>query len=271
MCPFLATESGAWRAAFPVGEHRCTAVVPAVRIAPAKQRRLCLTAEHVDLRDLPRGPRAPGDRAGSPIGDARTAGTGRRRAIPVDHARAPRADPPGPAGPGHDAARRRPDRARRAARGRVPGGLLRPPRQRAGRVAPSPSVVDRGLEREPAPRRHGRPRPGRRRPRRPPSPSVSPSTVAHAAPRPPSRRRAPRLPPAGGTYKVKSGDTLSGIAAQFGTTVKALKDAQRAHARTSSTRARSSRSPDRAGARGPAAAPASAAGPPGRQRWQPRQ
>src|SRR6185295_14035132 len=47
MCPFLATESGAWRAAFPTGEHRCTAVVPPVRIAPAKQRRLCLSADHV--------------------------------------------------------------------------------------------------------------------------------------------------------------------------------------------------------------------------------
>ena len=59
------------------------------------------------------------------------------------------------------------------------------------------------------------------------------------------------------TYKVKSGDTLVGIAAKFGTTPKAIANAQRHHrSRPACTSARSSRSPD-----------------PGRagQRWQPRQ
>lgn len=219
MCPFVATESGAWRAAFPVGEHRCTAVVPAVRIAPAKQRRLCLTAEHVSCATYVAALELRGDRQS----DRRRAdpGHGSTAGDPLDHARAPRTDPSGPAGPGHHAAGRRPDRAGQAPRGRLPGGLLRPPRQRARRV-PLAVGVDRGLEREPlrvptADRDSG------------PVGLAVPFaerlalTVAHAAP---TAKPSPSttVPPAGRTYTVKSGDTLSGIAAQFGTTVKAIKD-----------------------------------------------
>jgi hypothetical protein len=46
LCPFLATPSGAWRAAFPSHEHQCTAVEPPVPLALDKQRRLCLVAYH---------------------------------------------------------------------------------------------------------------------------------------------------------------------------------------------------------------------------------
>ncbi|MBF6606478.1 MAG: LysM peptidoglycan-binding domain-containing protein [Chloroflexi bacterium] len=46
LCPFLATENRAWRAAMPMREHRCTAVAPPVRLSLDKQRRLCLTATH---------------------------------------------------------------------------------------------------------------------------------------------------------------------------------------------------------------------------------
>jgi len=46
LCPFLATPSGAWRAAFPSNEHECTAVEPPVQLALDKQRRLCLVADH---------------------------------------------------------------------------------------------------------------------------------------------------------------------------------------------------------------------------------
>ena len=46
LCPYLATESGEWRAAFPSREHRCTAVAPPVALALDKQRRLCLTPDH---------------------------------------------------------------------------------------------------------------------------------------------------------------------------------------------------------------------------------
>src|SRR6266545_2789448 len=46
LCPFLATSSGAWRAAFPSHEHLCAAVEPPVPLALDKQRRLCLVAYH---------------------------------------------------------------------------------------------------------------------------------------------------------------------------------------------------------------------------------
>jgi hypothetical protein len=46
LCPFLATPSGAWRAAFPAHEHQCAAVEPPVNLALEKQRRLCLVADH---------------------------------------------------------------------------------------------------------------------------------------------------------------------------------------------------------------------------------
>jgi hypothetical protein len=46
LCPFLATSSGSWRAAFPSHEHECTAVQPPVPLALDKQRRLCLVAYH---------------------------------------------------------------------------------------------------------------------------------------------------------------------------------------------------------------------------------
>lgn len=47
LCPYLAAESGAWRSATPAREHRCGAVTPAAPLAAEKQRRLCLTPEHV--------------------------------------------------------------------------------------------------------------------------------------------------------------------------------------------------------------------------------
>jgi len=46
ICPFLATATGDWRAAFPTREHLCTAVEPPVPLALEKQRRLCLVTYH---------------------------------------------------------------------------------------------------------------------------------------------------------------------------------------------------------------------------------
>jgi LysM repeat protein len=45
-CPYLLSADGAWRASTPARDHRCTAVVPAAVLAADKQRRLCLTTEH---------------------------------------------------------------------------------------------------------------------------------------------------------------------------------------------------------------------------------
>lgn len=221
ICPFLATESGAWRAAFPVGEHRCTAVVPAVRIAPAKQRRLCLTGSHrtcatylaaVELRGGPGGGRG-----------GRSAGTRRRRAIPSTTPvllERPRPALPVPA------------TMQRGVGQLVLVGLLAIAFvaiffARLGSTpaaSPAPSASASAIA-SVTPSRSPSPRPTASvavSPSASPSPSVSPKPSR--TPRP-SVEPSPSasVPPGSTTYTVKSGDTLSGIAAQFGTTVQAIK------------------------------------------------
>ena len=46
ICPYLVSEDGAWRAARPMREHRCTAVRPPATLPLGKQRRLCLVEAH---------------------------------------------------------------------------------------------------------------------------------------------------------------------------------------------------------------------------------
>jgi LysM repeat protein len=46
ICPYLLSDDGAWRAARPMREHRCTAVRPPAPLPLNKQRRLCLVDEH---------------------------------------------------------------------------------------------------------------------------------------------------------------------------------------------------------------------------------
>lgn len=46
ICPFLVAADGGWRSVAAIREHRCTAVSPPAPLAVEKQRRLCLTAEH---------------------------------------------------------------------------------------------------------------------------------------------------------------------------------------------------------------------------------
>src|SRR6186997_1037871 len=47
VCPYLMSADGRWRASTPAREHRCTVVTPPAILATEKQRRLCLSADHV--------------------------------------------------------------------------------------------------------------------------------------------------------------------------------------------------------------------------------
>ncbi len=47
VCPYLISSDGSWRSATAVRDHRCWAVAPPAQLATEKQRRLCLTPEHV--------------------------------------------------------------------------------------------------------------------------------------------------------------------------------------------------------------------------------
>jgi LysM repeat protein len=47
VCPYLLSADGAWRSTSAARDHRCTAVTPPSPLAAEKQRRLCLTADHL--------------------------------------------------------------------------------------------------------------------------------------------------------------------------------------------------------------------------------
>lgn len=46
VCPYLRADAGSWRYARPSREHRCTALAPPTILAIEKQRRLCLVSKH---------------------------------------------------------------------------------------------------------------------------------------------------------------------------------------------------------------------------------
>ncbi len=199
VCPYLASDDGAWLSADPSRDHRCTAVSPSTPPAADKQRRFCLAAAHVECatymaaREL-HGPTP----ATEPVAPWHFS-----RPVPVllDHGHSPSAYV---------------GRARRWGLGQV--GLVA-----LMVVAFATVVLARGLapsgpnsalaDVSPSPSASPSPRPS---PSPPPSPSPSPSPLPSPSPSPAA---------AGETYRVKAGDTLGAIAERFGTTVKAIMQA----------------------------------------------
>lgn len=226
ICPYLLAAEGRWRSASPSREHRCTAVDPAAVLAIDKQRRLCLVPDHtacatyqfatgqgdlVATADGQRPERVPG---ASGRGIVRTAPLvldgGRLPVVPTISADrrlgqaallglmgvafaaiilARLSAPPG--GPtGSDLAGGVDPRATPVASpvvGATPA---------ASADGPAPTLVP--TENEPSV-----------------DPSAQPLPSEPAASEPPASEEPT-------TYKVRRGDTLSGIAAEFGTTVKVL-------------------------------------------------
>jgi len=76
-CPYLTSSDGSWRAATAARDHRCGAVTPPAPLATEKQKRLCLTADHVACATYVAAETAlgalPGRAAGLPRPVARTA------------------------------------------------------------------------------------------------------------------------------------------------------------------------------------------------------
>jgi LysM repeat protein len=206
ICPYLASSGGSWRMATPSREHRCIGLSPALPQSADKQRRHCLSAAHIDCGIY---------RAARDVRAATLAGG-------ADPARIVAAD-----------AKRRPlprtapilleqphllDQAARLQLDRAPGQLalvalmvlafaivalsrISSPAQAGPSPAPSAFAA--------APTRGASPSPSV------PVPSASlpvASTQPSASPGPSFRT----------TYTVKKGDTLSGIAKRFKTTVAAL-------------------------------------------------
>ena len=212
ICPYLLAEDGTWRAATPDRRHRCTALRPPVPLATAKQAALCLTPEH---GTCPYFVSAQKRRADADEGSDRLLDRASRlrpvaRSVPVSL-------DPGPALPGSSVVRRSREvaQAALAAAMLIAGaGLIsaRGPGTEAARAAEAArdrrAIVASGT---PAPS---------------PRPTRAPAVAFERSPSPPSASPTPAPTPAASerprTYRVRRGDTLSGIAARFDTTVTEL-------------------------------------------------
>jgi LysM repeat protein len=219
LCPFLSTAEGTWRSATAVREHRCTAVAPPVPLATEKQRRLCLVDAHVECATYAAA-MAARSAAPSPAGPPASRPVARMSPVILDHGR-------------FDVARPaiRVDRATGQA-GLVvllavafvaillarpsagPGDLALAPGASASGSGPEATAAAIGPSAQPsvAPRT---------------SPTTKPEAT-NAASSVPSTAPTASAPTAsepvtsGRTYRVKSGDTLSAIAARFDTTTRVL-------------------------------------------------
>ena len=209
VCPFLISSTGDWRLSAPTTDHRCSAFVPLTSLSLEKQARLCLTAGHTSCATYTASVAARASRAGGagePVervgrwGYARTAplieDTGGLRGTLITMIADRRTWPAIPAV------------LLVATLLAVGISGIRGEGQTAALASPTPAAT-------PLPTV---------RPSLPPAsaaPSVAPSP-SPSAPASPSPSIAPTPAPSFRTYTVQSGDTLSGIAAKFHTTVAAI-------------------------------------------------
>jgi LysM repeat protein len=213
-CPFLLSEAGGWRLDVPSREHRCAAFSPAAPLAPEKQARLCLTDAHRTCATYLASVAAREVRLGAaPPERATRWGLARTTTVIED-----------PGGIGSRVVGVMRDRRRWPA---IPAVLLvvglfvlavsgfrgfLPAAGAAATPSASPTLVVLASTPKPEPT----PPPPTETPG-PPSPSPALTLPPTGTPPP---TKGPR--PSFRTYTVKSGDTLSAIAAKFHTTVTAI-------------------------------------------------
>jgi LysM repeat protein len=211
-CPFLLAEGGGWRLDLPSSEHRCAAVTPAAALSPEKQARLCLTAAHPSCATYQASVSARSTRLGTPSSDRATRWALARTTTVIEDAGGLRTR----------VAALLLDRRRWPA---IPAVLL---------VGTLFTLAVSGLNGS------SNPVSATSAPSddaaATPSISVQPTTPASSPEPGPTQTSAPTTAPDSTplashgptetfrTYKVKSGDTLSALAAQFGTTARAIAD-----------------------------------------------
>lgn len=213
VCPYLLGTDGAWRAATASRDHRCNAVSPAAPLTTDKQRRLCLVAEHLGCSTYNAAVEALAE-AGTVDDRPLHRPITRTAPLVLDRGRIAVSMPGLPE------------------RGIAQGGLVALMAVAFGAIAITrlgggptlqPSAVDPGPARTPAVIVTPAPQDASPTAQPTPEPTLVPSdaepTPATPAktPAPPAKTPKP-APPAATTYKVQSGDTLSGIAAEHGTT-----------------------------------------------------
>jgi LysM repeat protein len=215
VCPYLRGVDGAWRSSSPSRDHRCHAVAPAAVLATDKQRRLCLVAEHVGCSTYGAAV-AAFEEAGSVLERPLHRPVTRTAPLVLDRGRMAITMPGLPD------------------RGVGQGGLVALMAVAFGALAVTrlggpeltPTAVEPGGRPPAAVVASASPEPATVAPATPTAPSrtlvpsdveptAAPTTESAAEPTP-----APSRAPA--TYEVKSGDTLSGIASEHGTTWQVL-------------------------------------------------
>lgn len=213
-CPFLLGEGGGWRLDLPSRDHRCGAVSPAAALSPEKQARLCLTASHATCATYVASVGARGARLGTPMAARTTRWALARTTTVIEDAGGVRARLTGLLL----------DRRRWPA---IPAVILvgtlfvlAVSGFNAGGVAPGATATPARPSATPAltPRQSTAPTSSTKPDGTPtaapsPAPTAQPSPIATGTQGPGATFR---------TYRVKSGDTLSAIAARFGTTSRAI-------------------------------------------------
>ena len=213
VCPYLLSADGSWRSTSAAREHRCTAVMPPSPLAAEKQRRLCLTADHVSCATFVAATEARATTR-RPVDLRRP--IARTTPLVLDQGRLTLAIPSiasipmagqgvliGLLGVAFGAVLI----ARLATGGGSEAGVIIP----VGAGSPSPSATEAAVAATPPPATAK------------PTAVLTPTAKASPTLVPTGPTAKPTATPAKPTsYKVKSGDTLSGIAAEFGTTVKVL-------------------------------------------------
>ena len=227
VCPYLLAADRAWRAATPARDHRCTAVTPAAVLAPDKQRRLCLAVEHQGCSTFRAALEGHAGGAGDAQALTRSGGRTPLRAfartapLVLDHGRVNVTMP-----------NLRPERGVgqfglaslmglalvAVVIARVPGLTPGDGRPGAGGAAASPSATP-GVTRPPASTDEPKPTGAPAATDAPPARTLVPTEVE---PSEPAETTSPSASAGGETYQVRRGDTLSGIAGEFGTTWQAL-------------------------------------------------
>ena len=224
ICPYLMSADGRWRASTPAREHRCTVVTPPAILATEKQRRLCLSADHVSCSTYLAAlePTAGPDRTTTTRDDRRPArAVARTTPLVLDHGRLAISMPSlrterGAGQSGLVALMAVAFAAIVIARLSGGGPDLTPAGVGVGATA-SPSAIASPASTDAPPASPAASGAA--------APTLVPTEVDPSAP-PPEASAGPQeaAPPAPSTYTVRSGDTLGAIAREFGTTVAVLQE-----------------------------------------------
>lgn len=205
LCPLLIAHDGSWRSATPSRSHRCAALGPDVPLLEEKQRRLCLGEAHRTCATYAAAVATTFSTEGRTASATSRAGRPYPRTAPVvlEHGRT---FPPFLPGGERHAPQLILAVLMAVAFGAVViarlSGVGNDPTLVAGAASPTPGA---SMPATPAPATV-----------RPPSPTPEPTVSATPAPATPTPAASVR------TYRVRPGDTLSGIAGRFGTTVREL-------------------------------------------------